>query len=119
MGIYGGNPHIPAENVLCLLWVWIKGTMNSLPEGAEVQQMGGGGGGGGHKSFGEEPLPATTFDTPHPQSSIFPSRPQFLSPDPSPKAPNCQGVKGRCEPEVPTIEGSGGGAHVHALVGTH
>lgn len=44
MGIYGGNPHIPAENVLCLLWVWIKGTMNSLPEWAEVQQMGGGGG---------------------------------------------------------------------------
>lgn len=43
MGIYGGNPHIPAENILCLLWMWIKGTMNSLPEWAEVQQMGGGG----------------------------------------------------------------------------
>lgn len=32
MGIYGGNPHIPAENVLCLLWMWVKGTMNLLPE---------------------------------------------------------------------------------------
>lgn len=31
MGIYGGNPHIPAENVLCLLRMWVKGTMNLLP----------------------------------------------------------------------------------------
>lgn len=31
MGIYGGNPHIPAENVLCLLWMWVKGTMTLLP----------------------------------------------------------------------------------------
>lgn len=32
MGIYGGNSHIPAENVLCLLRMWVKGTMNLLPE---------------------------------------------------------------------------------------